>query len=237
MKALILDVESIGEAFDQIDPETQEILLKQVKKEAKTEEEYQAGVDQVKKELGLSPLTGEAVAIGCLDYETNISTVFYQAPDSDLPAVTEEEGVRYIKATEPEMLRGFWSLAKQYDTVVTFNGWQFDIPFLNIRSAIHRIKPSQNFMVNRFLSNQRTGVFHIDLQDQLSYYAAVKKKGSLHMWCRAFGIESPKIGGVIAEDVTQLFAEKKYLDIAQYNARDIKATKELFDYWDSYLHL
>lgn len=248
MKALIVDIETIGESFEAIDPGTQELMTKRIRSEATSEEHYAELLAQLKKEMGLSPLTGETVAIGVLDYQTNISTVWYSAPGTDtsqqsmgnatpVPATVAEESVTYIQTTEEEMLRAFWNMAKGYDTFVTFAGWQFDVPFLNVRSAIHRIKPTRNLMTNRFLNNQRNGTFHIDLQDQLGYYGATRKKGSLHMWCRAFGIESPKTGGVLADDVAALYAEGKYLDIARYNARDIKATKELFDVWDAYLHL
>ncbi|MFW5703496.1 MAG: ribonuclease H-like domain-containing protein [Patescibacteria group bacterium] len=237
MKTLILDIETIGEPFEAIDPETQEHLTKRIRRDASNEEEYQELLEQTKKELGLSPLTGEVIVIGLTDYATHQSTVYFQAPESDIPDRFSEGEVTYIKTTERGMLRSFWDIARNYNTFVTFSGWQFDIPFLNIRSALNRIKPSQNLMVNRFLNNQRTGVFHIDLQDQLSYYAAVKKKGSLHMWSRAIGIESPKTEGVLAEDVSKLFYAGKYLDIARYNARDIKATEQLFDFWDTYLNL
>lgn len=247
MKALIVDIETIGENFDAIDPETQELMTKRIRGEAANEEQYNELFSQLKKEMGLSPLTGETVAIGVLDYQTNMSTVWYAGPKQTLheevsnatpiPDTIEEENVTYIRTDEAGMLKAFWSMAKGYDTFVTFAGWQFDVPFLNVRSAIHRIKPTRNLMTNRFLNNQRNGTFHIDLQDQLGYYGATRKKGSLHMWCRAFGIESPKLGGVKADDVSALFAEGKYLDIARYNARDIKATKELFDVWDAYLHL
>lgn len=237
MKTLILDIETIGEPFDQIDQETQAHLTKRIRKEATSDADYQEVLEQTKKELALSPLTGEVIVIGLTDYATHQSTVYFQAPETDIPDRFTEDNVTYIKTTEAGMLRAFWDTARGYTTFVTFSGWQFDIPFLNIRSAINRIKPSQNLMVNRFLNNQRTGVFHIDLQDQLSYYAAVKKKGSLHMWSRALGIESPKTEGVVAEDVSSLFYQGKYLDIARYNARDIRATGQLFDFWDTYLNL
>ena len=55
------------------------------------------------------------------------------------------------------------------------------------------------------------------------------------MLSRAFGIKSPKDSGVMGDDVTKLFREGKYLDIARYNVGDLWATKELYDYWKKYL--
>jgi hypothetical protein len=54
------------------------------------------------------------------------------------------------------------------------------------------------------------------------------------MWCRALGIKSPKEGEVKGEDVSDLFREGKFFDIAKYNMGDIIATKELYDRWVKY---
>ena len=71
--------------------------------------------------------------------------------------------------------------------------------------------------------------------DQLSFYGARRKKENLHLWARAFGIKSPKSEGITGDDVSRLFKEEKYEDIARYNKSDLIATKELYDYWDKYL--
>ncbi|MGH7246154.1 MAG: ribonuclease H-like domain-containing protein, partial [Candidatus Levyibacteriota bacterium] len=79
---------------------------------------------------------------------------------------------------------------------------------------------------------------HMELFDQFSFYGAFRPKGfNLHMFTRAFGIESPKASGVDGDDVTALFKEKKYLEIAKYNGLDIVATKKLFDFWNSYIRM
>jgi hypothetical protein len=48
-------------------------------------------------------------------------------------------------------------------------------------------------------------------------------------------ITSPKVGGVTGDDVAELFKNKEYLKIAQYNTRDLVATKELYEYWDKFM--
>jgi predicted PolB exonuclease-like 3'-5' exonuclease len=135
------------------------------------------------------------------------------------------------------MLEQFWQGALSYHNFVTFNGREFDIPFLMIRSAIHKIKPTKNLLSNRYLSSQFVNAKHIDLCDQLSFYGAVWKKSSLHLACRAFGIVSPKAGGVSGDDVGALFKEKKFVDIAKYNVGDLVATNELYGYWNTYLNI
>jgi len=101
------------------------------------------------------------------------------------------------------------------------------------------------------MNNQKTLVFDIEtvgedfgqmdettqnaLLDQLTFYGATRKKPSLHLACRAFGIKSPKSEGVTGDDVAKLFKEKKFVEIACYNVRDLEATRSLYEYWRSYL--
>ena len=92
-------------------------------------------------------------------------------------------------------------------------------------------------MRQRFLAYQPHDCKHIDLMDELSFYGTVRKKGNLHLFCRAFGINSPKTGGVTGDDVGQLFKQGEFLEIAKYNARDLEATLELFDYWCKYINV
>lgn len=232
---LILDIETIGEDFDSLDHATQENLTRWIKKESDNEEEYKLALQDVKNELSFSALTGQIVAIGVLDYYKNEGGVYYQAPGQKNEEI-KEEGISFKQMGEAEMLRKFWELAERYDTFVTFNGRGFDVPFMMVRSAIHGIRPTKDLMQGRYLYQQRNNTaIHIDLIDMLTFYGAVRKKGSLHLWSRAFGIESPKAGGVNGDDVGPLFKKKKYLDIARYNVGDLRATRALYEKWEQYL--
>ncbi len=233
MPTLIFDIETVGEDFDTLDETTQDVLTQWIKKESGSEEEYSVALEELKNGLGFSPLTGEIVAIGVLDHEKNKGAVYYQSPNSG-ERETEEGDVKFKPMTEKEMLENFWNGARSYQEFVSFNGRAFDVPFLMIRSAIHGIRPSRDLMEGRYLYQQK-GVKHIDLLDQLTFYGSVRRKGNLHLWSRAFGIESPKAGGVTGDDVGKLFKEKKYLDIARYNVGDLIATKKLYEYWEKFL--
>ena len=81
----------------------------------------------------------------------------------------------------------------------------------------------------------RYGDAHIDLFDQLSFYGATRRKFSLDMWCRTFGIKSPKEDGITGYDVKELFKAKRCLEIARYCVGDIRATRELLFYWEKYI--
>ena len=234
MPKLIFDIETIGENFDELDSATQEVLTKWIKKDSESEEEYVKALEELKSGLGFSPLTGQIVAIGVLDYDKNQGVVYFQEPGVNFKEF-QEGNITFKPCTEKEMLENFWKGAEKYNEFITFNGRGFDAPFLAVRSAVHKIKVSKDLMSNRYLSSQKFGATHIDLFDQLTFYGATRRKGGLHLWCRAFGITSPKAQGVTGDDVAQLFKEKKYKEIARYNVGDLTATKELYDYWKNYI--
>ncbi|MEK7612225.1 MAG: ribonuclease H-like domain-containing protein [Patescibacteria group bacterium] len=235
-RKLVFDIETIGEDFEELDKTTQDALTRWIERESGDDTEYRLRLDDLKNGMGFSPLTGQIVAIGVLDVEKMKGGVYYQAPGQKSKRF-DEDGVTYEAMTEVDMVRKFWDIAREYDVFVTFNGRQFDVPFLVTRSAINGVKPTKDLMRGRYLYQQHADAIHIDLQDQLSFYGAMRRKGSLHLWTRAFGIVSPKSGGVTGDDVTDLFKRKKYLDIARYNVRDIVATKELYEKWETYFNV
>ncbi|MDD4996106.1 MAG: ribonuclease H-like domain-containing protein [Patescibacteria group bacterium] len=234
MAKLIFDIETIGEDFEQLDTITQESLTRWIKKESLNESDYAEALKELKDGLGFSPLTGEIVAIGVLDYEKDKGVVYYQSPETNEKEL-EENNIRFCPLPEKKMLENFWQGANEYQEFISFNGRSFDVPFLMIRSAIHGVKPTKDLMSNRYLNSQKFEAKHIDLLDQLSFYGAVKRKGNLHLWSRAFGITSPKAQGVTGDDVGKLFKEKRFLDIARYNVGDLRATGALYEKWEKYL--
>lgn len=159
--------------------------------------------------------------------------MYFEAPGDDIGEL-EENGVKYKQMTEEEILNKFWEHAQQCEEFVTINGRCFDLPFILIRSAIYKIHASKNFMKGRYIYQQQFDAKHVDLLDQLTFYGAMKK-GTLHMYTRAFGIENPKSEDVNGYEVAKMFENKQYLEIAKYNARDIQATKKLYEYWDKYI--
>lgn len=215
MHRIVLDIETSGTAFDALDPDTQAYLLKR----ADTPEK----ITKVKDELNTFPLTGEIVAIGVLDVDTQTGAVFFQAPGRKIEPFAEE-GIRYEPGTERECLERFWAMCGQSHQVITFNGRGFDAPWLMLRSLVHNVRTTKNLMPNRFGTDQ-----HLDLADQLTFYGATRGY-SLDFWCKSLGIASPKTD-IAGKDVPQIFAAGEYERIARYNGRDLHATRSLFLKW------
>jgi uncharacterized protein YprB with RNaseH-like and TPR domain len=232
MSTLVFDIETVGETWSTLDTTTQHMLSRWIHRTLRNVDEKDAALKDLEEGLGFSPLTGMIVAIGLYDVERRQGVVYYQG---ETQVTDYEVGEFLLKSrSEKEMLEDFWDGAKAYDTFVTFNGRGFDVPFLNLRSAIQGIRPSQDLMSGRYLYQQKL-VHHVDLQDQLTFYGAMQKRPSLHLFCRAFGIESPKVNGVEGDDVAKLFSEKKFRDIAEYNLGDVRATTALYKKWYTYL--
>ncbi len=233
VNTLIFDIETVGEDFDALDSETKKNLTHWIRRDSDTEEEYKLALEDMKKGLGFSPLTGQIIAIGALDCHKNEGAVYYQAPGQRNPE-HKEEGITFKQMTEADMIRKFWELAARYQVFVTFNGRAFDVPFLMVRSAVNGVRPVKDLMRGRYLYQNSPEALHVDLAEQFSFYGAVRRKGSLHLWSRAFGIPSPKSGGVTGDDVGPLFRKGRFLEIAKYNMGDIRATRELYLKWEQY---
>jgi DNA polymerase elongation subunit (family B) len=220
MAKVIVDIETVGFDFEAFERKTQKYLLKYCKSDEEREE--------VKKKLGLSPLTGEIVTIGMLNPESQRGVVLFQNKNEEKIAF-EEGGIRYESGTEKEILEKLWELIRNYDQVITFNGRSFDSPFLALRSAKHGIHPAKNLSGYRYEFRA-----HCDLLEQLTFYGATRRY-NLDFYAKFFGIKSSKDDGVDGSMVGELYQSGRYLEIARYCARDLATTAELYFYWDKYL--
>jgi len=220
MSRVILDIETVGKDFESLDTPTQEYLLRY----AETDDEK----EEIKDRLSFYPLTAEIVTIGLLEPDSQKGFVFFQTTGNPLLPF-EEDDILYETGTEREIIRKFWNIIKQYRQFITFNGRGFDCPFILVRTAVNKIKPTKDLMPNRY------GDTHIDLLDQLTFFGASRRRFNLDMWCRTFGIKSPKEGGITGYEVKDLFKAGRCLDIARYCVGDLRATRELLSYWETYM--
>src|SRR5690606_24497593 len=146
---------------------------------------------------------------------------YYQAGGAEAKE-TAENGETYVATSEKAILQYFWAMAEKCDQFVTFNGRRFDVPFLLLRSAIHGIRPGKNLGKARYLYQMDRNAVHIDLCDQLTLYGAFGGKYmGLHMACQAFGIKSPKEGGMDGSQVGEAYAQGRYKEIAEYCLADV----------------
>ena len=230
MATIIFDIETSALPLDNFDETQQEYLFREAEKLA-DETAKSARREEITKFMSLWPFTSQVVCIAMLNAETLRGQVLFTA--EDIEEGDEGGPVEFMPcADESELLTAFWDVAKHYDSVVTFNGRGFDVPFIYLRSALLNVPISKkNWLGYRYATEP-----HCDLAEQLTFYSVSGRDGAarrfnLDFYCKAFGIESPKSHGVTGMDVGTLLAEKKFREIAEYCLRDVHATVELYRIW------
>lgn len=228
MRQLVFDIETSGCRLDSLSESQQEYILRDSLKE-NDEKKRQEKADEAERWLSLYPFTAKVVAIGMYDVQKDKAYVYYES-DSEEEWTSEEKHIQYKGLSEAEILKSFWRVIKKTDQVITFNGRNFDIPFLMLRSAKLGIRPTKNFMGYRF--DAKT---HVDLLEQFTFYGATRKF-NLDFYCHGFGVKTPKSKEVSGMEVKNLYEAGRIKDIAIYCGNDIIATYNLFKIWNEHLN-
>ena len=231
MAKLVFDIETTAQPVENFDETQQEYLFRDAEK---IPDEIQKANRraEIQRMFSLWPLTGQVVCIAMLNAETQRGQVLFLAEDFD-DEPGEAGPVEYVPCVdESELLTAFWDVAKHYDSIATFNGRGFDVPFIYLRSALLNVPISRkDWLGYRYAIDP-----HCDLAEQFTFYGVSGREGAarrfnLDFYCKVFGIESPKSQGVTGMDVGDLLAEGKHREIAEYCLRDVKATVLLYNIW------
>jgi hypothetical protein len=231
---LAFDIECVAFDFDnRYDEETKAYLLKYAVTDAEKE--------NVITNLVFNPFTSFVVAIGTLDGKNNEGNVYLNTEGTaqDLPAHLKDN-IKLECGDEKQVIENFWKLIgeKGYNAFITFNGREFDCPFLMLRSFILGIKPSFNLMAG---SDFTFKDYHVDLLKELTFHRhspyGARRKFSLDFYCKQLEIPSPKADGVSGDKVGELYRNKEYIQLAEYCIGDVIAEVELYKKWYSGLNL
>lgn len=237
---LVFDIETVPLDWETFSESQQEYLLRR----AETEEEKEKRMN----ELALSPLTSRIVCIGLQlvhkisdgSYEINKCAAFSldeSIEGADRNEIILADGHQCYLSNERKMLEDFWVILHKYNDarLVSFNGRNFDAPFLMLRSAALGIRPSRNLMAGTKFNYP----LHTDLIDELCFYmptqSGATRRYNFDFYTRAFGIESPKSAGVDGSKVSEYFKDGRISEISEYCLRDVKATWELYLKWEMLL--
>jgi len=231
MATLVFDIETSSLPLENFDETQQEYLFRELEK-IPDETAREARRVEIHRQFNLWPFTAQVVCIAMLNADTARGQVLFTAEDYEADA-TEAGPVEFVPCVdEVELLTAFWDVAQHYDSIVTFNGRGFDVPFLYLRSAALNVPISRkNWLGYRYATEP-----HCDLAEQLTFYGVSGREGAgrrfnLDFYCKVFGIESPKSHGVTGMDVNDLLAAGEYRKIAEYCLRDVQATVLLYQIW------
>jgi DNA polymerase elongation subunit (family B) len=231
MARLVFDIETSALPTEAFDEAQLEYLFRDAQKIPEAEART-ARREEIQRQFNLWPFTARVVCIAMLNADTARGQVLFLAEDFSKDR-TEEAPVEFVPCPdEAELLAAFWEVARHYDSIVTFNGRGFDVPFLYLRSALLQVPITRkDWLGYRFATEP-----HCDLAEQLTFYGVSGREGAarrfnLDFYCKAFGIESPKSQGVTGLDVNDLMAAGKFREIAEYCLRDVQATVRLHQIW------
>ncbi len=229
MACLVFDIETSSLPPEHFDEAQLEYLLRPAER-MPTDEAKVARRAEIQRQFSLWPMTAQVVCIGMLNADTARGQALYLSDDYE---ESPEGPLQLVPCMdESELLSNFWEIARRYEQVVTFNGRGFDVPFLYLRSALLNVPISRkDWLGYRYQCDP-----HCDLADQLTFYGVSGPEGAsrrfnLDFYCKRFGIDSPKSHGITGMDVSNLVAEGRFRDIAQYCMRDVAATMELYKIW------
>jgi len=199
--AIVLDIETVGQNVEEIPERALDYLFRGLERDAPDPGELERRREDLLSRLGLDPTTGRIVCVGVLDSETSFERTFSHAE-------------------EKELLESFWQWLESArpSLFVSFNGRRFDVPYLNVRSAIHRIVPAHPIPLGRSS--------HFDVRETFEGDDK-RRRGSLDYFCAVFGVPSPKMemDGTL---VGQAYAEGRIEDIERYCLADCRATLALY---------
>lgn len=238
---LIYDIETVALPWESFSESQQEYILRNAETEAEKEKKL--------SEMALSPLTSQIVCLGLQMMQSNeagnyefINRVAYSNKNQNNNEETEQiklsTGDDCYICSEKKIIESFWKIFKKYPNIhlITFNGRNFDAPYIMLRSALLAIKPTRNLMAGTKFSYP----LHTDLADQLSFFSGsfygATKRFNFDFYTRAFGITSPKSEGIDGSKVAEFFHNNRYTEIAEYCLRDVVATWELFLKWKEFLY-
>lgn len=212
----VVDIETVGAPWSTLDEKTREYLQGRASSEAEKE--------AVSHRLGLDPGTGRVIVIGMQNITANKGGMFVEGKSRGW-IDGGPSGFKRFDGDEREMLTEFWRmLGSNAGRVVTYNGRQFDGPYLMLRSAMLGVAPSMNLAGYRYSMRP-----HCDLAEVLTFHGATRPMYSLDYWCRRFGITSPKEEGLDGSRVQEYYDTGRIQDIVEYCARDVIATAQLYE--------
>jgi DNA polymerase elongation subunit (family B) len=230
MASLVFDIETSALPITSFDEVQQEYLLREANRIADPAAR-ELKSQELQRQFSLYPFTARIVCIAMLNAESGKGKVLYTAEDFEEESSTAVAD--FIPCMdEGEMLAEFWAIAGKFESVITFNGRGFDVPFLYLRSALLNVPITRK----DWLGYRYQVAPHCDLAEQFTFYCVsgrdgASRKFNLDFYCKSFGIESPKAAGISGMDVTNLAAEGRGREIAEYCLRDVVATTQLYQIW------
>lgn len=182
-----------------------------LKDPAKIKENIKTKETERINKLGLNPTTARICCFG-----------WYDGKDSYHVMLKEETA-----QAEKALLSEVWGFLATVEHFITFNGNEFDVPMLMMRSLINRVRPSVNISIKKYVIAN-----HTDVRAVLSNWNS-HAKGSLDFYSRLLLGKSPKenMSGDMVQDAWDM---EQFEDIGNYCEDDCKSVFEIYQLLTQY---
>ena len=137
MAKLVFDIETTALPVERFDEGRLEYLFRDAQN-LPDPAQREARRAEIQRCFSLWPLTGQIVCIAMSNVDSFRSKVLFLAGNNPDAAHPEPPpAAEFVPCqNEAELLNEFWEAAVRYESIITFNGRTFDIPFLYLRSAL-----------------------------------------------------------------------------------------------------
>jgi len=144
-----------------------------------------------------------------------------------LKILNSEEIKLFSSDNEKELLQNFWNFLRENTpfTIVTHNGYRFDIPFLVLRSCINNIETPFQINTNPWSMEKSN---HFDTMIFFSHYG-VFTNPNLEILSKLHNLEIDSEKRVTGADVERLYNEGKIEEIKKHCGQDIKLLEQIFE--------
>lgn len=230
MSTLIIDIETVGEAWSQLPGIMRSALTHWIDKGSFLEEEKRKKHAEVISRLALSPFTASIVSLALYDVERGTGAVYYISKTVGDTFIVDD--FMFKERSEKEILEDFWEGARSYDMFVTFNGRSFTLPFLYHRSIVHKVRPTVDIAKERYVTKQKLP-YHIDLLDEFSFHGGLTHRPSLQLLCGAYNVDNSSLLG--GEEIAQAFIEGHFRTIAEKSMGDVQVIAQLYQNWKEFI--
>lgn len=189
--------------------------------------------DKINDEFALSPLTGKITAIGFMsDFKPDNLTM------SEIPHLDSVGKVYYKMLTleetpEDVMLVSAWRIIDEYiangHRLITYNGQEFDIPFMIRRSMLLGVSKPEHLPSIRDLNNKYSSRYHLDLFQEFHTYNELKRFKFIAQqeWAYRMGLVD-EIKGSHGAECIAMYQTGDWVGIKQHLLADITKTMLLF---------
>ena len=130
----------------------------------------------------------------------------------ELP-VAKHFGLSEFDFDEKKLLDAFWMYVVNVEKFITFNGLEFDIPYLYKRSLLQRSQPSVWISLKKYYVEN-----HIDVRAILGNWST-SASGNLDLYCKIMLGKSCK-NNMDGSEVQKYWNEKRYEEIYKYCDND-----------------